>query len=81
MPSQQPPLQVCPPAQLPEHWCEVVSQARPVAQSLELLQPQIPPRQALPVELPVQSAHEAPEAPHTALLVPGAHTPLLQQAP
>jgi hypothetical protein len=81
VPSQQPPLQVAPPAQLPLHWCVVVLHAVPAGQSAGPLQPQVPPRQALPPLLPLQSAQISPELPHTLPLLPAAHTPPLQQAP
>ena len=41
-------------------------------------QPQAPATHALPLRLPVQSAHR-PNAPHAVLLVPGSHFPAPQQ--
>jgi hypothetical protein len=81
VPSQQPPLQLRPPAQEAPHWWLVVSQACPDGQSAALLQPQLPPRQALPAALLLQSPHTSPERPQALVAVPGAHTPPLQQDP
>jgi hypothetical protein len=81
VPSQQPPLQLRPPVQPVPHWCEPESQALPAGQSAALLQPQTPPRQALPAELPVQSPHTSPDRPQAVVVLPAWHTPPAQQAP
>jgi hypothetical protein len=79
---QQPPLQVSPPAQLVPHWCVVVLHAVPEGQSFDVVQPQLaPPRQAVPVGLPVQSEQVAPVAPHAAGAVPPTQLPDEQQPP
>jgi hypothetical protein len=81
MPLQQPPLQICPALQpIAQAW-STGSQAWPTGQSLGPPQPQTPPTQAVPPPCVAQSRHSLPLAPHALWVLPGWHTPFLQQAP
>jgi hypothetical protein len=80
--SQQPPLQVSPPAHVATHWCEVLH-ACSTGQSLEVLQPhdELAAMHAWPTAALVQSMQVMPEAPHAVVVLPAAQVPPLQQAP
>jgi hypothetical protein len=81
-PSQQPPLQVWPPAHEVEHWCELVSHAEPTGQSAEVMQPHCcVAMHTWPVAALVQSLQLAPGAPHAVVALPPLQVPPLQQAP
>jgi hypothetical protein len=80
VPSQQPPLQMRPPAHELVHWCELL-QAVPAGQSVEALQPQVsvPDWHTWPVETVEQSTQAESEAPQAELSVPAAHIPFEPQ--
>jgi hypothetical protein len=84
-PVQQPPLHACDAVQVVVHWCIVVLQAEPIAQSVVPLQPQLPPpvtaEQRVPFGLVVQSLQEPPEAPQVVCAVPATQVPAEQQPP
>lgn len=79
--SQQPPLQVKPPAHEVVHTCEPLH-AWPTGQSLDELQPHTcDARQTWPLDAVEQSTQAMPDVPHAPSAVPAAQVPLLQQAP
>lgn len=63
------------------HRCVAMLHAVRDGQSVAKLQPQLPPRHALPCVPTVQSAHWTPLVPHAVSANPSTHAPPLQQPP
>jgi hypothetical protein len=79
-PLQQPPLHHTPPPQVVVQRRWTGSQAKPTAQSAEVVQPHAPATQVCPWVLALQSA-QVPAAPHAVGVLPVAQVPLAQQPP